>query len=61
MFLKQFLLREKAIFEILNKLTRQGSITHGYVWSHLSKEDFLEKFYGPDGSLINNDIQNSAR
>lgn len=48
MFFKQYLLREKSIFECLNKLSRQGSIVHGYVWSPLTKEKFLERFYGPE-------------
>ena len=25
---------------------------HGYIWTELSKEDFLEKFYGPEVNLL---------
>jgi len=33
-------------------LTRQGQIVHGYVWTPMNKEEFLENFYGPEISLI---------
>lgn len=52
MFYLQFLRREKAIFRCLNMLTRQGAIIHGYVWSPLSRDEFLEKFYGEESGLI---------
>lgn len=52
MFYLQFLRREKSIFNCLNMLTRQGQIVHGYVWTPLTKHEFLEKFYGPEISLI---------
>lgn len=52
LFFQQFLQREKAIFHCLNMLTRQGQIVHGYVWSPLDRDEFLEKFYGPEVSLI---------
>ena len=52
MFFLQFLRREKAIFHCLNMLTRQGQIVHGYVWTPLTKQEFMEKFYGPEVSLI---------
>ena len=52
MFYIQFLRREKAIFTCLNMLTRQGQIVHGYIWTPLSRDEFLEKFYGPEVSLI---------
>ena len=61
MFYLQFLRREKAIFTCLNMLTRQGQIVHGYVWSTMSKQEFMDKFYGPEVSLIADAPQNSAR
>jgi len=47
MFYLQFIRREKAIFHCLNMLTREGSLVHGYVWSPYSKDEFIERFYGP--------------
>ena len=61
MFYLQFLRREKAIFHCLNMLTRQGQIVHGYVCTPLSKQEFMEKFYGPEISLIADAPANSAR
>lgn len=61
MFYLQFLRREKAIFRCLNMLTRQGSIIHGYVWSPLSRDEFLEKFYGEESGLIADLSSNSPR
>ena len=52
MFYLQFVRREKAIFHCLNMLTRQGTIVHGYVWTPLNRDQFLERFYGPEVSLI---------
>ena len=62
MFYRQFLKREKAILTHLNMLKRNGTLLHGYVWSPLSQEEFLEKFYGPEVSLIDEqDQRRSAR
>jgi hypothetical protein len=44
----QFIKQEKAIYTILNKLNRHRTISYGYLWSHLPKDQFLENFYGPD-------------
>jgi len=33
-------------------LTRHGQIVHAYVWTSLTKNEFLEQFYGPEVSLI---------
>ena len=44
----QFIKHEKAIYTILNKMHRHRSISYGYLWSHLGKDQFLEAFYGPD-------------
>ena len=52
LFYLQFLRREKVILSHLNMMTRQGSLVHGYVWTPLSRDDFLERFYGPEVSLI---------
>lgn len=61
MFYLQFLRREKQIFHCLNMLTRQGQIVHGYVWTPLTKQEFMEKFYGPEVSLIADQSSGSAR
>ena len=61
MFYLQYLRREKAIFNCLNMLTRQGAIVHGYVWTPLNKQDFMETFYGPEVSLISDVSRTSAR
>lgn len=61
MFYRQYLIREKMIFECLNKLTRNGNIVHGFVWSPLSKDKFMETFYGPEVSLLSEQGRNSAR
>jgi len=34
---------------------------HGYIWTNLSKEDFLEKFYGPEVSLLEDRDAHSPR
>lgn len=51
-FFLQFLRRERAIYMCLNKLTRSGTIVHGYVWTPLNSEEFVEKFFGPEVSLL---------
>jgi len=50
----QFLKHEKAIYTTLNKLNRHRTISYGYLWSHLQKDQFLEAFYGSenDHSII---------
>lgn len=61
LFYLQFVKRERTILGHLNMLRRQGQIVHGYVWSPLSKEEYLEKFYGPEVSLISDEKFRSAR
>lgn len=60
-FYLQFISREIQILTCLNHLLRGGSIVHGFVWSSLSKEDFLESFYGPQISLISEEYLSSPR
>ena len=60
-FYSQFISREIQILTCLNHLLRGGSIVHGFVWSYLSKEDFLEKFYGPEISMISEEYLSSPR
>ena len=60
-FYLQYLRREKSIFHCLNMLTRQGPIVHGYVWTPLSLQEFMEEFYGPEISLIADAPSTSAR
>ena len=60
-FQLQYLRRERAIYACLNMLTRQGSIVHGYIWSPLSKDEFIEKFFGPEVSLLADRDENSPR
>ena len=60
-FYLQFLRREKVILSHLNMLKRQGTVVQGYVWSPLSRDEYLEKFYGPEVSLIDASPQRSAR
>ena len=52
LFYLQYLRRERAIYTCLNKLTRQGQIVHGYVWTPLTRDEFAEKFFGPEVSLL---------
>ena len=62
LFYQQFLKRERTILTHLNMLKSQGTLRHGYCWSPLSQEKFLEQFYGPEVSLIDaHDQRRSAR
>ena len=57
----QFIKKEKTIYVTLNKLQRHRSISYGYLWSHLSKEKFLEAFYGEDVQGIIDLPEDNAR
>jgi hypothetical protein len=60
-YYKQFVKQEKLVFTQLNKLSRERTITYGYLWSPMNKPRFLESFYGPDESLIGDQAENSPR
>ena len=49
LFLLQYLRREKAIFTCLNMLQRNGQLVHGYVWTNLSRDEFMSKFNAGTG------------
>jgi len=61
LFHVQFLRREKSIFHCLNMLSRQGQIVQGYVWTSLTKQEFLDAFYGPEVNLLSEAEEHSPR
>jgi hypothetical protein len=48
MLYSQYIKQEKAIYATLNKLRRHRSLSYGYLWSALTRDEFLEAFYGPE-------------
>ena len=60
-YYQQFVKQEKLVYTQLNKLSRERSITYGYLWSPLNKPLFLESFYGPEQSLIDDQEPNAPR
>lgn len=48
MLYSQYIKQEKAIYATLNKLRRHRSLSYGYLWSSLTRDEFLEAFYGPE-------------